>query len=328
MPGNVLFFGEQRGGSLRNVAREAAAAGRRLADRLGVELEGVVVGGGGLEGAAGELAGYGADRIYLFEGTHLEKYSGSGYAACLEAAVREHDPAILLIGASAMGKDLAPRVAGRLDVGLASDCTAVELDGESLIATRPVYAGKANLRVRVKGRPAMAALRPKAFPVPDAPADRTAEIVPAAPPVEEADLADRVIDIVSEAGGQVDLTEADIIVSGGRGLKSADNFQLIEALAEALGGVVGASRAVVDAGWRPHNDQVGQTGKVVNPTLYIACGISGAIQHLAGMRSSGTIVAINKDPEAPIFKVADYGVVGDLFEVVPRLTEEVLKIRE
>jgi len=328
MSGNVLFFGEQRGGTLRNVAREAAVAGRALADRLGVELEGVVVGGGGLEGPAGELAGCGADRIYLFEGAHLEKYSGSGYAACLEAAVREHDPAIVLIGASAMGKDLAPRLAGRLDVGLASDCTGVDLEGETLIATRPVYAGKALVRVRLNGRPAVAALRPKAFPAPDARADRAGEIVRVDPPVGEADLADRVVDVVSEAGGRVDLTEADIIVSGGRGLKSAENFRVIEELAEALGGVVGASRAVVDAGWRSHNDQVGQTGKVVNPTLYIACGISGAIQHLAGMRSSRTIVAINKDPEAPIFKVADYGVVGDLFEVVPRLTEEVRKIRE
>jgi electron transfer flavoprotein alpha subunit len=328
MPGNVLFFGEQRGGTLRNVSREAAAVGRELADRLGVDLEGVIVGGGGLEGPARELAGHGADRVHCYEGSHLENYSGSGYAACLEASIREHGPAIVLVGGSAMGKDLAPRVAGRLGVGLASDCTGVDLEGDSVIATRPVYAGKAYVRVRVKGSPAMVTLRPKAFPVPDEPAAREGEIVRAELPVAEGDLKDRVVEIGSESGGKVDLTEADIIVSGGRGLKSAENFHLIEELAEALGGVVGASRAVVDAGWRSHNDQVGQTGKVVNPTLYIACGISGAIQHLAGMRSSRTIVAINKDPEAPIFKVADYGIVGDLFEVLPRLTEEVRKIRE
>ena len=328
MTGNVLFFAEQRGGRLKNVAREVAAVGRNLADQLGVELEGILIGAGDLGQLARELAEYGADRVYVFGDALLENYSASAYTSCVHGIAKEKDPSCILIGASAMGKDLAPRVAGRLGVGMAPDCTAIEVEGEGRVATRPVYAGKAFVRVRVKGKPAMATLRPKAFPSPDSldVKDGIIERVEFHP--SGGDLRDRVISIGSESSGTVDLTEADIIVSGGRGVKGPENFSIIEELAGALGGVVGASRAVVDAGWRPHNDQVGQTGKVVNPTLYIACGISGAIQHLAGMRSSKVIVAINKDPDAPIFKVADYGIVGDLFKVVPKLTEEVRKLKD
>ncbi len=328
MPGNILFFGEQRDGKLKNIAKEMAAAGRTLADHLGVELEGVLIGGEGMEALAGELAACGVDTIHLVENGTLANYSGSAYAATLQKVVREREPKIVLVGASSMGKDLAPRLAGRLGVGLASDCTALELMGSDLVATRPVYAGKAFLRVRVKGMPAMAALRPKAFPVPETPSAGKGAIEKVAVDLTEQDLKDWFVEMVGGAGGAVDLTEADIIVSAGRGIKGPENFSIIEDLARELGGVVGASRAVVDAGWRPHNDQVGQTGKVVSPTLYIACGISGAIQHLAGMNSSRVIVAINKDPEAPIFKMADYGIVGDLFEVVPRLTEEVRKLKD
>ena len=328
MPGNVLFFAEQRDGRLKNIAKEVAAVGRDLADRLGGVLEGVLIGAGDLEGLAKELSVCGVDRIYLFENQAFARYSASAYTSCLDRLIREKDPRFFLIGASAMGKDLSPRLAGRLGVGLATDCTGIELDGEDLIATRPVYAGKAFLRVRVKGRPAMAALRPKAFPVPGRLSGKEGVVEKITGGVPVNDPMDRVVDVLKEAGGQVDLTESDIIVSGGRGLKGPENFGLIEELAKALGGVVGASRAVVDAGWRPHGDQVGQTGKVVSPTLYVACGISGAIQHLAGMRSSKVIVAINKDPDAPIFKVADYGIVGDLFEIVPRLTEEVKKLKD
>lgn len=328
MPGNVLFFAEQRDGKLRNVAREAAAIGRSLADGAGSKLEGVIVGSGDLSGLAGELSALGADRVYLVSSDKLGHYGGTAYTSGMAKVIKERSPSYVLIGASAMGKDLAPRLASRLGVGMASDCTSIELQGDDLIATRPVYAGKAFVRVRVKGKPAIVSLRPKAFPLPDQPKAGEGATESIALDLSEEDLKDLVVEVGSEAGAAIDLTEADIIVSGGRGLKGPENFKIIEELAEALGGVVGASRAVVDAGWRSHNDQVGQTGKVVNPTLYIACGISGAIQHLAGMRSSKYIVAINKDADAPIFKVADYGVVGDLFEIVPKLTEEVKKLKE
>jgi electron transfer flavoprotein alpha subunit len=328
MPGNILFFAEQRDGKLKNVAKEAAAAGRTLADQLGVELEGVVIGGSGTENLSGELAEIGADRVYVFEDDSLDRYCASSYVSCMAGTIKEKGPSCVIIGASAMGKDLAPRLAGRLGVGIASDCTAVGFEGEDLIATRPIYAGKAFIRVRVKGDPAIVALRPKAFPAPDSLTAKEGVIEKVAFDLSAEEQKDRVIEVGTEAGGKIDLTEADIIVSAGRGIKGPENFPVIEELAAALGGVVGASRAVVDAGWRSHNDQVGQTGKVVNPTLYIACGISGAIQHLAGMRSSKYIVAINKDSDAPIFKVADYGIVGDLFEIVPELTKEVMKLKD
>jgi electron transfer flavoprotein alpha subunit len=328
MAGSVLVYAEQRDGKLKGIAREVTAVGKDLSTRLGVPLGVVLIGGEGLDGLARELSVYGVDRIYLFQDEALLNYSPTAYTTCIQDVVREHDPALLLIGASAMGKDLAPRVAGRLGAGLASDCTDVTVEGDDVFATRPVYAGKAFIKVRVKGRPAMASLRPKAIPVPDRLPSGEGLIERLTVQLSERDLSDRVVEIGTEPGKSVDLTEADIIVSGGRGMKGPENFSVIEDLADALGGVVGASRAAVDAGWRPHSDQVGQTGKVVNPTLYIACGISGAIQHLAGMRSSKVIVAINKDANAPIFKVADYGIVGDLFEVVPRLADEVRKLKE
>src|SRR5262249_23681907 len=232
-----------------------------------------------------------------------------------------------LFGASAIGKDLAPRVAARLGVGLATDCTALSADGGKLLATRPVFAGKANQKVAFAKVPAIASLRPKVF----APVSRNgnaAAVEPLAFSWDAAASRAKVVGVKAAGGGKADLTESEIIVSGGRGLKGPENFRLIEELAEALGATVGASRAVVDAGWRPHSDQVGQTGKAVSPKLYVAVGISGAIQHLAGMSSSRCIVAINKDPEAPIFKVADYGLVGDLFEVVPALTRAVKELNE
>ncbi len=328
MSGNVLFFAEQRDGKLKNIAREVAGVGRGLADRLGVELEGVMVGSGDLESLVGELSASGADRVYVCSDAALEKYAASGYVLCVSKTVKEKDPLCVLIGASAMGKDLAPRLAGRLGVAVASDCTGVEFEDGELVATRPIYAGKVFARVRLKGKPAIVSLRPKAFPAEDRVSEREAVVESVSIAGLSDVLKERVVEVGSEGGAAVDLTEADIIVSGGRGLKAPENFSIIEELADALGGVVGASRAAVDAGWRPHSDQVGQTGKVVNPTLYVACGISGAIQHLAGMRSSKYIVAINKDKDAPIFKVADYGVVGDLFEIVPMLTEEVRKLRE
>jgi len=250
-------------------------------------------------------------------------YEPAGYTRAVVAAVGKVSPKVVLFPASSMGRDLAPRVAARLGVGLAADCTALAVDGGRLIATRPVYAGKAVQRVAFATAPALVSLRPKLFAPAPAQNGSTPAITPLAVDYDPARAGARVREVKATQSGKVDLTEADIIVWGGRGLRGPEHFDIIESLAEALGATVGASRAVVDAGWRPHGDQVGQTGKTVSPKLYVAVAISGAIQHLAGMSSSRCIVAINKDPDAPIFKVADFGLVGDAFEVVPVLTEKI-----
>ena len=320
---SLLVFIEQRDGKVRPVAREALGEATRLAATLGGPVVGVCAAASDPGLAA--LGEAGADRVLLAANDRFATYDGEGYAIAVEAAVRATQPAVVLFGGSAMGKDLAPRVAARLGAGLAADCTHLEIEDGRLTATRPVYAGKALQKVRFPRTPALLSLRPKVFAAATrvgaaAAVEALAVTLPAGEPRA------RVQRVSAVAGGKVDLTESEIIVSGGRGLKGPENFPLIEELAGALGATVGASRAVVDAGWRPHHDQVGQTGKTVSPKLYVAVGISGAIQHLAGMSSSRCIVAINKDPEAPIFKVADYGLVGDLFEVVPALTAEVRKL--
>jgi electron transfer flavoprotein alpha subunit len=269
------------------------------------------------------LGDAGADRVLLAAHPGFARYDGAGYAAAVAAAVLAVKPAAVLFAASSLGRDLAPRVAAKLGAGLAADCTSLTATGGALTATRPVYAGKAIQTVRFPKSPALVSLRPKVFaPVTGAGKKGGVEPLAVEPPASGA----RVREVVTQSGGKVDLTESEIVVSGGRGLKGPEHFKLIEDLAAALGATVGASRAVVDAGWRPHSEQVGQTGKTVSPKLYVAVGISGAIQHLAGMSSSRCIVAINKDPDAPIFKIADYGLVGDLFEVVPALTEQLKKI--
>ena len=319
---SVLVFIESRDGKVRPVSREALGEATRLA----AALDGPVVGvcGAASDPGLASLGESGAERVLLATADRFAAYDGEGLAIVVEAAVRALSPAAVLFGGSAMGKDLAPRVAARLGVGLASDCTRVAIESGKLAATRPVYAGKAAQTVSFPKTPALLSLRPKVFaaiakPGAAATVEPLAVSLPAPPRA-------RVTRVAEVSGGKVDLTESEIIVSGGRGLKGPENFSLVEDLAGALGATVGASRAVVDAGWRPHHDQVGQTGKTVSPKLYVAVGISGAIQHLAGMSSSRCIVAINKDPEAPIFKVADYGVVGDLFEIVPALTAEVKKL--
>ncbi|HHN45859.1 MAG TPA: electron transfer flavoprotein subunit alpha/FixB family protein, partial [Planctomycetes bacterium] len=246
------------------------------------------------------------------------------YAAAVTKLVKEKDPAILLLAASVDGKDLSSRLVGSLATGMASDCTELRLEGGKLIATRPVYAGKAFAEMEITGSPQMASLRPNVFPVVENAKAGAVEKFDAG--VDASALKTKVADVSKDTSGRVELTEATIIVSGGRGMKGPENYQIIEELANVLGAAVGASRAAVDAGWRPQTDQVGQTGKVVSPNLYVACGISGAIQHLAGMGSSKYIVAINKDDEAPIFAKADYGIVDDLFKVVPEITTEVKKI--
>ncbi len=324
----ILAFVEQRGGVLKRTAGEVLGAARRLADGGGSgEVVAVLIGHDIAATLGAALGPLGADRVRALQHPSLAPYSGEAYARLLAAEAALAKPDLVLFPASAMGKDLAPRVAAVLGVGLASDCTALEAGagGSGFAATRPVYAGKAQLKVGFAASPAMASLRPNVFTAPSAQPGRSAVVE--AVTSDPGALRDAVQSLVLAASAKVDLTEADIVVTGGRGMKGPEHWGLIEGLAAALGAATGASRAVVDAGWRPHAEQVGQTGKTVSPSLYIACGVSGAIQHLAGMSSSRVIVAINKDPDAPIFKVADYGIVGDAFEVLPRLTEEFKKLK-
>ncbi len=313
----ILTFAEARDGKLRRASLETVSEARRLAGALGATVETVVVGAGS-EALAGELAAYGADRVRVFDDAALAAYATEPYAKALAQAIADSKATVVLVPFTAMGKDLAPRAAARVGAGLASDCVSFEVKDGRLTARRPMYAGKAYASVEWTGEPQMATLRPNVFPLGARDETRKAEVVKGS--VDTASRA-RVTATTATAQGKVSLAEAQIIVSGGRGLKGPENFHLVESLAGALGAAVGASRAVVDAGWVDHQLQVGQTGRTVSPSLYVACGISGAIQHLAGMSSSRCIVAINKDPDAPIFKVADYGVCGDLFEVLPAFTE-------
>ncbi len=322
---SILVVLEQRDGHVRPVSREALGEASRLAASLGGPVVGVccAVADPGLA-ALGEA---GADKVLLATHEAFARYDAAGFATAVAAAVTAVAPALVLFPASAMGRDLAPRVAAMAGVGLASDCSALAVADGRVVATRPVYAGKALQKVAFTASPAMASLRPKLFAPIEPAGGRTAAVEPLAFAWDAAAPRAKVTGLAGAKSGKPDVTEAEIVVSGGRGMKGPEHFTLIEQLADALGASVGASRAVVDAGWRPHGEQVGQTGKVVAPKLYIAVGISGAIQHLAGMTSSKCIVAINKDPDAPIFKVADYGIVGDLFEVVPALTSALRQSR-
>jgi len=310
---------EQRDGVLRKISHEVVTA----AQRLGGGVEAVVCAAGAVQGA--DQAGkYGADKIVTLTNPAFAKYAPEACAQALADRVKQGGYRTIVFAASATGKDLAPRVAAKLGVAVAADITDLAADAGGVVVTRPVYAGKALLTVKVASQPAVLSLRPNVFTPVERPKAGDAETVAVTVP------AGRVVvrEIKAAPAGTLDVAEAQVIISGGRGLKEPANFKVLEELARAFGGhaAVGASRAVVDAGWRAHADQVGQTGKTVSPSLYIAVGISGAIQHLAGMRTSKVIVAINKDKDAPIFKVADYGVVGDLFEIVPKLTEEIRKL--
>jgi electron transfer flavoprotein alpha subunit len=313
----VLTFAEQRDGKLRRASLEVVSEARRLAGALAASVETVVV-GPGAEGLAGELAAHGANRVHVFDDAALAAYATEPWARAVAQVVAQTKPAVVLFPFTAMGKDLAPRVAAKAGAGLASDCVALEVKDGRLTARRPVYAGKAYATVEWAGELQMASLRPNVFSLADPDASRQAEVVKGT--VDTASRA-RVTGVKAAGEGKIELTEAQIVVSGGRGLKGPENFHLVSDLAEVMGAAVGASRAVVDAGWVEHQLQVGQTGKTVSPSVYVACGISGAIQHLAGMSTSKYIVAINKDPDAPIFKVANYGILGDVFEVLPKLTE-------
>ena len=320
MAQGVFAITEQRDGELRKVSFEAVSEGRRVADGLGTDLTAVVL-GTGIEGLAEELKKYGPDKIWVVDDPALADYTTDAYANILSGLIQSADPAVIILGASAQGKDLAGRLAARLDAGVAMDCTAIKLDNGSLTYTRPMFGGKIVADVEIEGALQIVAIRPNVMDITEAAKDSAID----KPAVEVGEVKTAVIEKTMDTGDKVELTEADIIVSGGRG--TGGDYAAIEALAAELGAAVGASRSAVDEGWRPHSDQVGQTGKTVSPTLYVACGISGAIQHLAGMSTSKYIVAINKDAEAPIFSKADFGIAGDLFDVVPALAEEVKKVK-
>lgn len=314
----VLVLAETRDGQLRNVSFEALAAAKIIAE--GGEVVAAAFGPGAAEHAAA-LGAHGAAKLYTIEAESLATYTPDGYSQALKAVIEAADPDVIVGGHTAIGRDLFPKVAARLGCGLVSDATAVDT---GLVFTRPIYAGKAFERRRISDGKAFVTIRPNNIQPGEAAAGNTAEVVPLS--VEIKDIRSVVKEVVRKTAGKVDLSEAKVIVAGGRGVKSAEGFKPLEELAEVLGAAVGASRGACDAGYCDYALQIGQTGKVVTPDLYIACGISGAIQHLAGMSNSKVIVAINKDPEAPIFQVADYGIVGDLFEVVPLLTEELKKV--
>ncbi len=320
---HVLAVLEQRDGALRKVSHEVVTGARRLADALGGNVEALILASGAVKGAD-QVGRFGADKVITLTNPAFASYAPEGYARTIAERIKSGGYGAVVFAASATGKDLAPRVGARLGRPLAQDVVDLAVENGAVTVIRPVYAGKALLKLKVAGTPALLSLRPNVFTPVERPKAGTQESAAAAGP------AGRVVvkAIKAAEAGTLDVAEAPIIVSGGRGLKEPANFKVLEELAAAFAGraAVGASRAVVDAGWRPHADQVGQTGKTVSPTLYVAVGISGAIQHLAGMRTSKVIVAINKDKDAPIFKVADYGIVGDLFEVVPKLTEEIKKL--
>lgn len=318
---NVIAFAEQRERRLKKSSYEAVRAARRIADDLGAGFSALVIGDGILD-VAKELGPYGAERVLAVDDPLLARHSNTACAKIIAEVARKEGATCIVMAASQMGKDLAPRVAVKLDGAVAADCVALKIENGDIVATRPVYAGKALIDVRVKTATKIFTLRPNVFTASPGSTTATVEQIPAA--LNPQDFGS-VVTETKVARGRPDVTEADIVVSGGRGMKGPEHFFLIEQLADALGAGVGASRAVVDAGWRPHDEQVGQTGKTVSPTMYVACGISGAVQHLAGMSSSKYIVAINKDRDAPIFQIADYGIVGDVFEILPELTVELRK---
>lgn len=315
----VYVIAEQRDGEFRKATFEAASAAKKVADEMGTDVTAVVLGSGMADSCA-DLGKYGVAKVLYADNEAFAAYTTDAYANALAGVLGDAD--VVLLGASMQGKDLAGRLAAKLDTSVAVDCTALAVDGGKLVATRPIYAGKVFADIVINSSPAIASLRPNVFDVVEAGGEAAVETIDAAP----GDVKTKVVEVLVEEGGKIDLTEATVIVSGGRGMKDGENFKILEDLADQLGAAVGASRSAVDAGWRHHGDQVGQTGKVVTPNLYIACGISGAIQHLAGMGSSKVIVAINKDPDAPIHGKADFCVVGDLFDVVPNLTEEIKKL--
>jgi len=315
---DILVFAEQRNNQLKSYALEAASEGRRLADAAGAKLSVCLI-GSGVDNLSATIATYGADRVLVADEAALATYSPGAYAKLLHDALLATQASVVLLSSSSMGRELGALLAAKADASLLSDVVETSWAEDHLVVKRPVYAGKAFLRVAAKRAPVVVTLRPNVFAATEkagAPAIENLQVS-----LSDTDTKVTISNTEMKASSRPELTEASIIVTGGRGMGGPENYTIIEELADTLGAAVGASRAAVDAGWRPHADQVGQTGKTVSPNLYIACGISGAIQHLAGMNSSKCIVAINTDPEAPIFKVANYGIVADLFEVVPALNK-------
>lgn len=323
MAGEVWVLAEHKEGKLKRVSFESLGQALTLAEKLNTECA-VLLLGHEVESLASELFHYGAKKIYLLENPQLKNYTSDGYTAALTKLINERKPEILLMGATFQGKDLAPKLSTRLKAPLFVDCIEFSLNAKGkLEAIRPVYAGKAHIKITGKDiLPQIVSIRPNVMTPPEKDESLTGNVEKIPVEFDSQEIRTIVKEFVLDAGIKLDLTEARIIVSGGRGMKGPENFKILEELADVLGAAVGTSRAVVDAGWRDHSSQVGQTGKTVTPELYIACGISGAVQHLAGMSTSKYIVAINKDPDANIFKISDYGIVGDLFKVVPLLTNE------
>jgi electron transfer flavoprotein alpha subunit len=322
MARKVLVLGEVREGALRNISFEALAAGKTISE--GGEVVGVII-GDSVSGLGEQLIHYGADRVVVVEDEKLKQYTSDGYSQAFLAVFESENPEGVVFGHTALGKDLSPKIASKLNLGLISDATAVEIAGGNIVFTRPIYSGKAFEKKIVTDGILFATVRPNNIPPLQKDESRSGEVTSVKADIK--DIRTIVKEVVRKASEGVDLSEAKVIVSGGRGVKSADGFKVLKELADVLGGAVGASRGACDAGYCDYSMQIGQTGKVVTPDLYIACGISGAIQHLAGMSNSKVIVAINKDPEANIFSVADYGIVGDLFQVVPMLTKEFKKLK-
>ncbi|MGA6927179.1 MAG: electron transfer flavoprotein subunit alpha/FixB family protein [Desulfosarcina sp.] len=316
----ILAITEQLDGSFKNISFEVISAGRKIADKTGAPLIAAVM-GVGVETLAGQAAEYGADRVLVVDHQGLKDSLPDLCTDAVSQLVATCDPAVVVIGSTSLGKDIAARLSARLNAPLAMDGVDLRVEGDQIVVTRPMYGGKVLVDVSLSGSPALVAMRPRAV---EAVARQGAGEVETV----AIDLTGGILKLVERQmeTGRIELTEAEVVVTGGRGMGS-DDFSVVESLAQTLGGAVGASRTAVDEGWRPVSDQVGQTGKVVAPNLYIACGVSGAIQHLAGMASSRVVVAINKDPEAPIFSKCDFGIVGDLFEVVPALTDEIKKLK-
>jgi len=317
----ILTYIEQRNGEIKRASLEALSFSKKIANDLNGEVIAVSIGKSIKE--VDKLKKFGASKFYFFKSDELNYYSPSAFSKLLSDFAIEINADILIFSNTALGKDLSPRVAAKLNAGIGVDCVNVNIVDGEIIYTRPIFAGKALIDCKFKTKTKVLTLRTNVFPLIE---NESSNFEVVEKEASNLDLRVKIIEEVKNTG-KLDVAEADIIVSGGRGLKGPENFKMLEELAEVLGAAVGASRAVVDAGWRPHSEQVGQTGKTVSPSLYVAVGISGAIQHLAGMRSSKCIVAINKDKDAPIFQVADYGIVGDAFEIVPKLIEEIKKLK-
>ena len=321
MANKVLVIGEMRDGEFRNVSFEAIAAAKQVAP------DGEVVGallGSGVEAEAGKLFQFGADRVVVVDDEKLKEYTPEGYTQAAKALVDQEEPDAIIMGHTSIGRDLSAKLAARMEAGLISDAVSLEMDGDDAVFTRPIYSGKAFEKVKVKEGVTFATIRPNNIPAQDEDSSRSGSVEKV--DVAITDLKTIIKEVVKNTASGVDLSEASVIVAGGRGVKSEENFNQLYELADLLGGAVGASRGACDAEYCDYALQIGQTGKVVTPDLYIAVGLSGAIQHVAGMSNSKVIVAINKDPEAEIFQIADYGIVGDLFEVMPQLIEEFKKV--